>query len=75
MLVLNGTKFMRFIINIFMKTNMTGKLLTHPQTQSSKRPENKNVLDSREAEEQLNKGDDVTHNKKETHRELRSKKK
>ena len=30
------------------------------------RPENKDDLDSREGEEQLTKGDDVTHNKKET---------
>ncbi len=31
-----------------------------------KRPENKDNLDSREGEEQETKGDDVTHNKKET---------
>ena len=29
------------------------------------RPENKDNIDSREGEEQLNKGDDKTHNKKE----------
>ena len=29
------------------------------------RPENKDNLDSREGEEQLSKGDDITHNKKE----------
>ena len=29
------------------------------------RPENKDDLDSREGEEQLSKGDDITHNKKE----------
>ena len=49
-----------------MKTNITGKQQpTPPQTQSSKRTENKNVLDSREGEEQSDKGDDTTHNKKE----------
>ena len=59
-----------------MKTNITGKQQpTHPQTQSSKRTENKNVLDSREGEEQSDKGDDTTHNKKQTHRELKSKNK
>ena len=31
-----------------------------------KRPENKDNLDSRKNEEQDNKGDDVTHNEKET---------
>ena len=49
-----------------MKTNMTGK---QQPTQSSKRPENKNVLDSREGEEQSDKGDDTTNNKKEKHSE------
>jgi hypothetical protein len=34
---------------------------------SGKRPDNKNNLDSREGEEQVKKGDDVTHNKKEKH--------
>jgi hypothetical protein len=33
------------------------------------RPENKDNLDSREGEEQLTKGTDVTHNKKETQHE------
>lgn len=33
------------------------------------RPENKDNLDSREGEEQLTKGTDVTHNKKEKHSE------
>ncbi len=45
---------------------------TKPQNQPSntnfnankQRPENKDNLDSRENEEQLTKGDDVTHNKK-----------
>jgi len=32
---------------------------------NKRRAENKDNLDSREGEEQLNKGDDVTHNKKE----------
>lgn len=36
-----------------------------PVMQNSKRPENKDNLDSREGEEQLYKGDDITHNKKE----------
>jgi hypothetical protein len=43
--------------------------------QSHKRPENKDTLDSREGEEQSDKGDDVTHNKKETHGELKHKNK
>ena len=30
-----------------------------------RRPENKDDIDSREGEEQLTKGDDITHNKKE----------
>ncbi len=44
---------------------------TKPATQSKQgstnrnRPENKDNLDSREGEEQLTKGSDVTHNKKE----------
>ncbi len=33
--------------------------------QSNKRPQNKDDLDSRANEEQLSKGDDETHNKKE----------
>ncbi len=33
---------------------------------NKKRPENKDNLDSREGEEQETKGNDVTHNKKET---------
>jgi hypothetical protein len=59
-----------------MKTNITGKQQpTHPQTQSSKRTENKNVLDSREGEEQSDKGDDTTHNKKEKHSKSKTKNK
>jgi hypothetical protein len=42
-----------------------------PQTKNINRPENKNSLDSREGEEQLTKGDDVTHNKKEKHTQNR----
>ena len=58
-----------------MKTNTTGKQNTsHPQTNLPKRPENKDNLDSREGEEQLIKGDDVTHNKKEKHGEPKKKK-
>ena len=52
-----------------MKTNSPKN--TKPQGQHLKkknqRPENKDNLDSREGEEQLTKGDDITHNKKETH--------
>ena len=59
-----------------MKTNITGgQHPTHSQTKPSKRPENKNVLDSREGEEQLDKGDDTTHNKKEKHSESKTKNK
>ena len=36
------------------------------------RPENKDDLDSREGEEQLTKGTDVTHNKKEKHSEKKN---
>lgn len=32
---------------------------------NKRRPENKDDIDSREGEEQLTKGDDITHNKKE----------
>jgi len=49
-----------------MKTNTQNNQSTKPQANTSKRPENKNNLDSREGEEQLYKGDDTTHNKKET---------
>ncbi len=41
----------------------------HVSQSGGKRPENKDNLDSREGEEQEEKGDDVTHNKKETHSE------
>jgi hypothetical protein len=59
-----------------MKRNVTGKQHpTHPQVNLPKRPENKDELDSREGEEQLYKGDDTTHNKKEKHSELKNKKK
>ena len=37
------------------------------QKKLNKRPENKDNLDSREGEEQLNKGSDVTHNQKQKH--------
>lgn len=36
------------------------------------RPENKDDIDSREGEEQLTKGDDTTHNKKERKSEKKS---
>lgn len=39
------------------------------------RPENKDNLDSREGEEQQFKGDDITHNKKETKSSRKSTKK
>ncbi len=39
------------------------------------RPENKDNLDSREGEEQLFKGDDITHNQKERKTEKSGKKK
>ena len=42
---------------------------------SAKRPENKDNLDSREGEEQSDKGGDVTHNKKDKHGELKHKNK
>jgi len=52
-----------------MKTNSPKN--TKPQAQQQKkannRPENKDNLDSREGEEQMTKGDDITHNKKEKH--------
>ena len=52
----------------FMKTTVNGKQQpSHPQVKTPKRPENKDNLDSREGEEQLFKGDDTTHNKKEKH--------
>ncbi len=55
-----------------MKTNVNGNQNpTKGQTYNEKRPENKDNLDSREGEEQQNKGDDVTHNKKEKHNEPR----
>ena len=44
------------------------------QTKKQPRPENKNNLDSRKNEEFDIKGDDVTHNKKETHSQLKKKK-
>lgn len=53
-----------------MKTNTNMAHSGNPQDKKmNKRPENKDNLDSREGEEQLTKGDDVTHNKKEKHNE------
>jgi hypothetical protein len=44
------------------------------QPQKNKnRPENKDNLDSREGEEQIMKGSDITHNKKEKHSEPKKK--
>jgi hypothetical protein len=45
------------------------------QTKKRPRPENKDNLDSRKNEEFDTKGDDITHNKKETHSELKKKNK
>lgn len=57
-----------------MKTNITGRRdASRAQVKPAKRPENKDDLDSREGEEQFNKGDDVTHNKKEKHSALKKK--
>ncbi len=44
-----------------------------PAQQNKKRPEIRDNMDSREGEENLNKGDDVTHNKKETKSESKRK--
>lgn len=45
----------------------------NPRVNSNKhRPENKDNLDGREGEEQQLKGDDVTHNKKETKTEKKN---
>lgn len=59
-----------------MQSNQNQNSHTKPQNMSKpktgainnnkKRPENKDNLDHREGEEQNSKGDDVTHNKKET---------
>lgn len=60
-----------------MKTNNQNQnvqnVRTNPHASQSggKRPENKDNLDSREGEEQEDKGDDVTHNEK----DVQSKKK
>ena len=72
-----GTDFNHFIYkNSFMKTHISGKQNpSHPQTKSAKRPENKDSPDSREGEEQSDKGNDVTHNKKDKHGELKHKNK
>ena len=46
-------------------TNQPATAAKTPASQNRRRPGNKDHLDSREVEEQLNKGDDTTHNKKE----------
>ena len=46
-------------------TNQRATSAKTPVLQNRQRPENKDNLDSREGEEQLEKGDDTTHNKKE----------
>ena len=56
-----------------MKTNISGNQhATHPQIKPLKKPENKDNLDSREGEEQFNKKDDKTHNKKNHRNEPKS---
>lgn len=58
-----------------MKKNMDlsqRKQPSNPAQQNRNRPENKDDLDSREGLEQQVKGSDVTHNKKEHHREPKS---
>ena len=51
-----------------MKTAINGnQKSTHLQTTPNKRPQNKNILDSREGEEQLDKAGNTTHNTKEKH--------
>jgi len=49
-----------------MKTNTQKNQSTKTHANNAKRPENKDNLESREGEEQLTKGDNTTHNKKET---------
>ncbi len=62
-----------------MKTNNQNQnasnVRTNPHASQSggTRPENKDNLDSREGEEQEDKGDDVTHNKKEDKSEKKGK--
>lgn len=70
-----GIVFTCFLQTIkIMKTNTTGKQnMSKPQTNAPRRPENKDNLDSRENLEQMTKGDDVTHNKKETRGESKKK--
>ncbi len=48
------------------------KQSTKNNTSGKKRPENKDDLDSRKKEEQIFKGDDVTHNKKAKRRKRES---
>jgi hypothetical protein len=48
-------------------SNNNSKPQGQGQTKVNNRPENKDNLDSREGEEQLTKGDDITHNQKEKH--------
>lgn len=59
-----------------MKTHSSAPPInTKPQSlqekKMTKRPENKDNLDSREGEEQQTKGNDITHNKKEKHNKPR----
>ena len=59
---------------LFMK-NMKQQTPNHNTklNNNKRRAENKDNLDSREGEEQLNKGDDTTHNRKERKSEKKSK--
>jgi hypothetical protein len=59
-----------------MKDSRSQNNLQNKQMMSHKpRPEIRDDLDSREGEEQMNKGDDTTHNEKETKKEHLKKKK
>jgi hypothetical protein len=59
-----------------MKTNISGgQHPSRPQTKAIKKPANKDDLDSREGEEQLNKKDAITHNKQEHQSRVKSRNK
>jgi hypothetical protein len=65
---------MPFVSLILIKTFYMSKSTMQQQGQNktvTKRPENKDNLDSRKNEEFLTKGDDITHNKKEVHNKPR----
>ncbi|HSN09678.1 MAG TPA: hypothetical protein VLS85_11610 [Hanamia sp.] len=52
----------------------TNKITKRPEDRNSHRPDIRDDLDSRKNEEQSFKGDDTTHNKKETEGERKKKK-